>query len=558
MFRHVTENLRAISRRPGPTVASVVALAFAIGLFAAIASVMQAFLFRPSMIRDIDHVVRVRERIGDRAGPAVLNVSPQRFDAWRAKQTVFTAMAAATTRNVALQTDGPSDSLRAGIVTADFFRVLGISPRFGRDFAAGEDRSGHDDVVLLSDGTWRNRFAADPHIVGRRLRIDGRLHTVIGVMPPHLSHPYGAQVWLPFRWDLLVQRDHSHFLYVPARLRPGIGVRAAQQAFSALTAAIHRAQPELGQTDAVSLSPLRDESLGDLRPTLWLLFAAATFVLFVAALNTATLFFAQGLADARATHVRIALGASRGSLFRRALHRSFLVVGTATAAALLVAPWLYAHLSGLSGSASIREFDSVARLDLPTVAWIAGAAALVAIVLAWLDTRHAFASPSTLGLNARGTTTDRGTRRQLSTAIVVQCMLAFMLATAGLLVTLGYHHLRVMDRGFVSNNLLIGDLTFPAARYPTPASRNAFMQQLLVALRALPDVRAAGASTVTPDWQGDWAASFDVPDEAPLPEPGYELTNHRLVTPGYFDAMGMPMLAGRDFDRSNPTRDAGA
>ncbi|MGA9827713.1 MAG: ABC transporter permease [Rhodanobacteraceae bacterium] len=558
MFRHLTENLRVISRRPGPTVASVIALAFAIGLFAAVVSVMQAFLFRSSMIRDIDQVVRVRERIGDHAGLAVLNVSPQMFDAWRAKQTVFAGMAAATTRNVVLQGNATSDSLRAGIVTANFFRVLGITPTFGRDFVAGEDRSGHDDVVLLSDGTWRNRFAADPHIVGRRLRIDGRLHTVIGVMPPHLSHPYGAQVWLPFRWDLLVQRDHSHFLYVPARLRPGIGVRVAQSTFSALTAAIHRAQPELGQTDAASLSPLRDESLGDLRPTLWLLFAAAVFVVFVAALNTATLFFAQSLANAHATNVRIALGATRGTLFRRALVRSVFVVGTATSAALLVAPWLYAHLSGLSGSASIREFDSVARLDLPTAAWIAGAAGLVAIVLAWLDTQHAFASTSTPGLNARGTTITRGTRRQLSTAIVVQCMLAFVLATAGLLVTLGYHHLRVMDRGFASNNLLVGDLTFPAARYPTPASRNAIMRQLLIALRALPDVRAAGASTVTPDWQGDWAASFDVPDRAPLPDPGYELTNHRLVTPGYFETMGMPMLAGRDFDHGDPTRDAGA
>jgi putative ABC transport system permease protein len=554
----LAESARAVRRRPGPVIAAIIALALAIGLFAAIVSVLQAFLFRPSMVHDIDRVVRVRERISASASTATLNMSPQVFEAWRQAQTVFDDMAAATTQNVAVRGDETSNSVSAGMVTSNFFHVLGISPQLGRDFADGEDTSGRDDLVLLGDRVWRNRYNADPHIVGRQLHIDGRLRTVIGVMPPRLMHPYGAELWLPLRMDELLRQVHGNFLYAPARLRDGVDLASAQAGLSTLAASIHAAQPTLDRADAASLSSLRDESLGELRPTLWLLFASALFVVVIATLNTATLFYAQGIADAQSTLVRLALGASRAALFRRALVRSGLVVGTAVLLALIVAPHLYEPLLGLSGGASIREFDSVARLDLPTSAWIISIAAVVAVGLALLDVRQAFSSAPTLDSRTRGATIDRTMRRRLSAATIAQCALSFTLAATGLLVTMSYTRLLSMDRGFEREHLMVADLAFPATRYPTPASRDALTTRLLAALRALPGVQAAGGSTVTPDYGGDWGASFVVPGRAPLPDPGFESTNHRLVTPDYLDTMRIPLLAGHGFDRANPARDVDA
>ncbi|MEO8458907.1 MAG: ABC transporter permease [Dokdonella sp.] len=556
MTSHLGETWRGLRRRPAPAIAAILALAFAIGLFSAMVSVLQAFLFRPLIVHDVDQVVRVRERISATVGTNVVSPSPAMFDALRRSQNVFEDMAAATAQGVALQGNLETESLRAALVTANFFHVLGISPKSGRDFQPGEDMSGRDSVALLSDAAWRNRFNADPSIIGRVLQIDGEARTVIGIMPENFSHPYEAELWLPFRWDTVLRQNSGNFLYVPARLRPGLSIAMAQAGLDATASAIHAQQPELGQSDATSLTSMRDETLGDLGSTLWVLFASAFFVLLVATFNTAAVFYAQGVADARATMVRVALGASAAALFRRALVRSGCVVGIATVIGMLTATQFYSPLLALTGDSSLNEFDAVVRLDLPTAAWICVASAVMALALAMLDVHYARTLTSSAGFGTRGASIGRGTRRRLSMATVVQCAMSFVLAAVGLFVTLGYAHLIDMDRGYRSEKVLLADLAFPTTRYPTPASRNALLDRLLGELRAMPDVDFASGATVTPDYQGSWAASFVVPGRAPLPEPGNEPTNHRLVAPRYFGTLGMRLLAGRDFDGVNPLVDA--
>jgi predicted permease len=182
----------------------------------------------------------------------------------------------------------------------------------------------------------------------------------------------------------------------------------------------------------------------------------------------------------------------------------------------------------------------------------------VALLLALFDLRNAFAALPSAGLGGRGAGMGRATHTRLALATAAQCALSFVVAATGLLVMLGYQHLRTMDRGYSSDQLMIGDLAFPAQRYPTPASRDALLARVLDGLRELPGTQAAGAATVTPDFEGDWSDSFVVPGRAPPPAPGYEFTNHRLVTPDYFSTMRIALLAGRDFDRANPTRDRAA
>ena len=157
-MNHLIETLRGLQRRPGPAIAAILTLAFAIGMFAAMVSVLQAFLFRPLIVHDVDNVVRVRARISASAGAYMVNPSPALFEAWRSKQTVFEDMAAATGQTVALEGKLESESLPAGLVSANFFHVLGIAPQLGRDFETGEDRSGHDGSLRNGRGARRDRL----------------------------------------------------------------------------------------------------------------------------------------------------------------------------------------------------------------------------------------------------------------------------------------------------------------------------------------------------------------------------------------------------------------
>jgi putative ABC transport system permease protein len=548
--------LRSLARRPAATVPAVVALALALGLGIATFSAINAFLFRPLAITDIEQVVRLRETVATATGEEVHSLSAASFEGWRGASEVFTDMAAATGGDVTLTGSGDPERLQAGMITANFFGVLGIRPRLGRDFAVGEDGAGRDGVVLLSDRVWDQRFQRDPAVLGRVLTIDGLARTVVGVLPRNLHHPYSAEIWIPLRMDVQLGNGSGNFLYVPARLRAGVTLAQADQSMDAVASAVHGANSR-GLGGGAHLTPLRDELLGDLRPVLWLLLGGAAFVLAIAVLNVGNLMYARGVLEARDTAVRTALGARPRDLFRRALAANLALVGVATAIGISGAALVLEPLLGLSGAASIDEFDAVARLDLPTLGFAVVAALAVAAVLAGLEAQRArrVAPTSALGGETRGGSLSRPVQRRLRTLVAAQCALSFAVAAGAVLVTEAYDQLTTMDRGYRSGGVWLADIAFPERRYPDGASRERFLAQVIARLEALPGVERAGAASVTPDFPGSWGASFTVPGrEAPTP-PGYELVNHRLATAGYFEALGIPLLAGRGFDAGNSQRD---
>ncbi|HUO82770.1 MAG TPA: ADOP family duplicated permease [Gammaproteobacteria bacterium] len=550
---------RELVRRPGISIAAWLALALGIALNTAMFSVVNGFLLRPLPVDDIDSVVRVREVARGSGAEQIFNMSPAAFAAWRESNTVFAGMAAATGQAVTLTDGDGAERLQAGVVTADFFDVLGIGSVIGRTFAAGEDLSGSNDVLLLSHELWQRRFDGQAGIVGRAIVVDGRPRTVVGVMPPGLHHPYEAEAWIPFAFDEVLRAPRGNFLYVPARLKPGVDIDNARRELDRLAATLHAERPELGNTNASRLVPLRDELLGTLRPVIFVLLAASLLVLGLAVLNVVNLLYARGVSEQHENAVRVALGARKADLFRRAFLRHTLLVIGAWLAGLALCNLTLEPLLGLSAAASIDEFDAAARLDMGTAAYGFVVALLVAVLLAFLEARGASgAAPA----NALGRSKDGGIsvnlRARLAGLVVLQFALSFALAGSASLVAAGYERLVTGDRGYDPNDVTLFDLAFPEDGYPEIAPREALVSRLLERLRALPGISAAGAATVTPDYPGSWGGGFVVPGYEPPDPPGYELTNHRLASPGYLDTLGIPLLAGRDFDGRNTARDASA
>jgi putative ABC transport system permease protein len=552
--------IRSLWRRPSSSVPAVLALALALGLATATYGIVHAFLFRPLAISAVEEVVRLRESEATAEGENNLSLAAATVVAWRREASdVLSGLAAATGGSVTLTGSGDPERLQAGEITADFFGVLGIQPLLGRDFAAGEDTGGHDGVLLLSWKVWDQRFQRDPNVLGRVLMIDGVARTVIGIMPRNLHHPYSAEIWLPLRLDTLLAQPSGNFLYAPARLRPGVSLEQADARLDAVAAALN--PPSAGApARGAHLTPLREELLGDLQPVLWLLLAGAGFVLLIAVLNVANLMYARGILEGRDTAVRAALGARPHDLFRRALAGNLALVGIATVLGIGGAALVMGPLIGLSGAASIDEFDAVARLDTATLGFAIVTALLVAAVLASIEARRAtrIAPATALGAQARGGSLGRSVTTRLRALVTVQCALSFVVAASAALVTGAYQQLVGMDRGHRTEGTWLANVSFPLERYPDIASRERFIAAVEARLRAVPGVAAAGAVTVSPDFPGSWGAAVIVPGREMPDPPGFEYVNHRLASAGYFEALGIPLRAGRSFDAAEPARDAGS
>ncbi|HEX4498323.1 MAG TPA: ABC transporter permease, partial [Thermoanaerobaculia bacterium] len=347
--------LRTMRRNPGLT--SVVALSagLAIGANTAVFSVVNAFLLRPLAIQDIDRVVRVRENLAlPGHQPDLRSLSAASFGRWQRENSVFSGMAAATGTSLTLTGEGGAERISGARVSASFFPVLGIKPVLGRIFSAQEDQPGREDTVLIGYGLWQRRFGGNPKILGRALTLNGTSHAVIGVMPRGLRHPYEADLWVPlgFREDATAQE-----FYAPARLKPGITLERARDEMNALARRIAQEDPRPTTPKGAGLSPLRGEMIGHLARLLYLLSAAAAFVLLIAAANISNLLLAQSLNQRAEVAIRTALGAGRVRLIRQFLVYSVVLAVAGGLIGLLLSTWMVGPLAALSPVYGLGEFD---------------------------------------------------------------------------------------------------------------------------------------------------------------------------------------------------------
>jgi putative ABC transport system permease protein len=535
--------LRSLRRSPTLAVAVVLTLALCIGATTAIFSVVYAVLFRPLPFADPDGVLLVQEVWRSNPG----SVSVGNWADTRRQDRLLQYLVPTQGASLNLAGSGQPENVPSARVGADFFRLLGVRPALGRDFAAGEDQPGQDAVVMLSDRLWRRRFGADRSVVGRQLRLEGRPYTVIGVMPGSLDYAvHDEELWVPlaFTSERLAMHD-EHYLTVLGRLKPGITRQQLAAELDVIGRDLAQRYPQENDQRGFQATPLQDELVREYRPRLYVLLGAVGFVLLIACANIANLLLARAAARSHETAIRAAVGAGRGHIVRQALAESLVLAVAGGALGVFAAYW------GVTGLVAIGPTD-VPRLAQAHVDGAAlGFAALVTLVSGLAfgiapALRMAANFPHQAlkeGGRAMGSAGRRDRLR--STLVVAEIALALVLLTgAGLLIRTGIA-LDTVDPGFDPRNVLAARVSLPLAAYQEPEKVQQAFLTLAERLEHAPGIVAAGLVSTAPLERG--GTNGLVPEGRPLEIASAINSMLRLVTPNYFRTMRITLRRGRTF-----------
>ena len=542
-WRDVRYALRQLVRSPGFTAIAVLTLGLGIGANTAIFSVVNAVLLRALPYEDPSSLVQVSETRPDGSSNVV---SYPNFVDWRKDGGAFRSLA--LFRDLAFNLAGPAEPERiaGALVSADFFRTLGIDPAIGRYFAEGEDRPGSDGVAVISHALWRRRFAAEHDVVGRSLMVDGRTLTVIGVAAAGFSFPERAEIWIPVSHDAAGILDNRglHGYMVVGRLLPGVSLERATATLQSLASRLGSEYPATNKGWGVLLAPLHDSLVQDVRPTLLILLGAVGFVLLIASANVANMMLARGAARRRELSVRAALGASRWRLVRQLLTESVLLALLGGALGLVLAAWGVDALLAL-GPEDLPAAQGVV-LDRTVLGFTLGISVVTSLVFGLVPAAHAAGRDAEAWLRESGRTSGGvGRQRTRRLLVVAEIALALLLLIGTGLMVQSFRRLQALNPGFNPEGVVSAQLSLPRANSDT-ARVIGFYQQLVARAGALPGATSAAAVSYLPLGRDGARYRFLVegqPFLEPQLRPGAEFN---VVTPGYFATMEIPLLRGRD------------
>lgn len=546
--------LRTLAKSPGFTAIALLTLALGIGLNTSLFSLLNAVFLRSLPYAAPDDLVRIYRTS---AGNQRLPHSPANFIDLRAQARSFSHLVAVSWTNYNLSQSGEAAArVNALAATGDFFGLLGVAPALGRVFGPEDDQPGREDVAVLSHGFWQARFAGDPAIIGRALRLDGQSVTVIGVLPAGFDDPFvwgRIDLWRPMAWSAETRANRGgNSLHLVARLKRGIVADAAQAELTALWDQLAQAYPASNAGYGLSLmSLLKSGQDATLRTLSWFTLALAGCVLLIACVNLANLQFARNALRAREQAVRAALGASRFQLMYQSLLESLLLAGGGGALGLLVALW---------GNDVLRtRIETLPGLEVPVdlrvLAFTFSAAALTGIgfgvLPAWLAARTDVSA--TLKQGGRGSTGGGPLHRIRHALIVAEVALALVLLSSAGFFLRGLERLADRDLGWRTDGVLTASLTLPAAPYASLDARRAFYDRLETRLAAQPGIERVALSTAVPFYNHNATQRFVVEGQ-PEPRTGAEPQRDvNLVTPGYFAAIGLVLVEGRGFTPADLT-----
>lgn len=541
--------VRHLGARPGFTAVAVATIALGIGAASAIWSVVDAVLVRPLPLYEPERLVFVwehHERGNDRNV-----VGPANLLRWRERARSFSALAGYIRFDANLDGAGDPERIAVGYATGNLFTLLGTPPLAGRTLVEADSAVGAGDVVVLSEDYWRRRFGADPRAVGSTVRLNGEPATIVGVMPADVQIPAGAALWSAMTVDERLRTARGRYLTVVARLREGVSVAQARDEMERIGHELAIEDPAFDAGWGVRVQPLHADLVREVRPGLLLLAVAVVMLLLIACVNVANLLLAGAIAREREMAVRAALGAGRGRLLRQLLTESLLLA--------LIGFGLGA-LAGQSGLALIQlvlppEIAEVVkvRFDARTLAAGFGltlASALAFGVLPALQAvRPGLVTALKQGGGVRGASRARARLKQ-GLVVAEVALSAVLLIATGLLLR-SFWSLASVSPGFDAGGVLAATLSPGGPEYRDRAKVQSFYDEALERLRRLPGVTAAGAISWTP-LGGPGSATRFVVQGRPAPAPGQEpVADIRIVTPGLFDALRIPLVHGRVFSRDD-------
>jgi predicted permease len=552
LLQDVCFSLRTLRKSPGFAIFAILTLALGLGANAAIFSVVDAVLLRSLPFRDTGRLVEVWED-ASRMGFPLAPLAPANFADWKLRNHIFIDMAALKGDLYALTGVGTPEQVEGSPVTANLFPLLGVSPILGRNFLAEEDRPGGPRVVLISYGLWRRRFGGDSAIVGREIWLNGEKYFVLGVMPRGVTFPEKSQVWVPLGLGPreLAERD-NHYLRVFARLKSGVTLASARREMADLASQLAREHPETNTNIGVVVVSLRDQLVGDLKPTLWAVAAGVGCVLLIACANVAGLLLTRSVAREREFAVRAALGAGRARLIRQALIESLLLAALGAVAAVAVARFTLPFLRHFV-PATLSAW-SEPRIDISMLGFLLLVSVLAAILFGILPALL-FSRPNlSVSLQQGGriaVSTSTRTRKML---IIGEVALAVVLVAGAGLFTKTLWALAHVPLGFNPEGVITLRTALPVSAntpYRSFLTRSDFYHRVLENVAAIPGVISAGYTTFLPLTNSGGTSPFIV-EGAPPPPPGQSNdANHRVISPDYFKTIGVRLRAGRFFRDSD-------
>jgi predicted permease len=546
LWQDLRYGARMLAKHPGFTLVAVVALALGIGANSAIFSVVDAVLLRPLPFEESDRLVFLSERSPQLEG---MSISYPNFTDWRAQNQSFEKIGVYRRNSYNLTGRGEPERFVGGIFSADLFAALRVRPALGRLFTNDEDKPGAQPVVVLSHGLWQRRFGGDPSIVNQNLTLNGVGYTVIGVMPADYSWPRGVELWTPVgqesgqpSWQ---QRGNHPGLYGVARLKPGVTIEQARANMDAIAVALEKQYPDSNTNNRVSVTPLLDVIVRDVRPRLYVLLAAVACVLLIACANVANLLLARATTRQKEIALRAALGASRWRVVRQLLTESVLLASLGGLLGLALAKWGVKLLIAISPNTIPRANE--VGLDMRVVAFTAAVSILTGVIFGLVPAWQASRTDvnEVLKEGGRGST---GRRHWFRSGLVVAevVMTLVLLVGAGLLIR-SFHRLQNVDPGFGVENLLTFNVALPQRKYAEPPQRVNFYNQLLQNLRNLPGVESVAMASGLPLGNNGWQTSYNIIGR-PEPARGQRpITEVAHVSPDYFKTMGITLLKGRYF-----------
>lgn len=541
--------LRRLRQAPGFTIVAVATLALGIGANGAIFSVVHAVLLKPLPFEEPDRLVQVSQTW---KGEKSAVYSPQNFLDVEKDARSFESLAAFDTSGVTLTGRGEPGRLEGVDVSASFFDLLRVRPAYGRFFAAGENETGHTKVAVLGDRLWRQRFGADPAVVGQTVQLDRDRYTIVGIAPAGFSFPQGSDVWRPLEYDTRFRSNSrgAWYLGVVGRLKPGVAIEQARLEVATIHARLATAYPDADEGVSGTVVSLHESLVGESRRALLVLLGAVGLVLLIACVNVANLLLARMAARETELAVRTAMGAGRARLMRQLLTESLTLSVLGGIAGVLLAGFSLDALLALQPEGMPRMGE--VRVDRAVIAFSAALSLVTGLLFGAFPALQMLRRPTAQSLRegGRGMLSGRGHRLR-SGLVVGQMALAMMLLAGSGLLLRSFDQLRRVDPGFRSDKVLTFRISLPESAYKEEPERAAFYATLLERLAALPGVRTAGGIMGIPLGGVRFNITFAVKGRPPLPPARQPSMEIRAVTPDYFLALGIPVLRGRAFGRGD-------
>jgi putative ABC transport system permease protein len=540
--------IRNLLKSKGLTAVAIATLAIGIGANTAIFSIVDTFLLRPLPFSNPEQLVALNET---EAAPGKYPFAGPDFVDWKKQNTTFQDMTLfGWAQNMNLSSGGRPESVHALPTEANYFALLGVSPLFGRTWSPGEDQPGNDQVAVLSYGLWRSRFAGDPGIVGRLVELNAKKYTIIGVMPANFRMA-NAQLWIPLDMDSknLGQRG-SHWANAIGRMKPGVSAGQAQAELTVIARRLERQYPDSNDKVGASVTPLHEQLVGKSRAPMLMMLSAVGLVLLIACANVANLLLSKAVARQKEMAIRSALGAGRRRLVRQLLTESVLLSVCGGGIGLVIAASAVALFARME-SLALPQFNTIGiNPDVLafTCALAIATGVLFGIVPAFQASRPDLHEELKGGA---GSSVSPGRRRRfVSGALVVGevALSLLLLVCAGQLLE-DFVRVRNLDIGVRPAGVWTAGVMLPESGYKKQEQQFRFERELLERAARIPGVETAALSNRLP-LEGGSNGYIKLRGETTTPMSN-QLVERHAVSPGYFRAMGIRLLKGRDFSAAD-------